>query len=273
MQDSISILNNIHLLSIFTNHLIYFNVYRMLEPKEIVKLFCVSDLFKNSIIDYISSTFQTLEWLKISCDIDMLNYKNFLHIFANKIYWSNFCKLRNDIPEDFIREFHDNVNWLVISKYQKLSENFIREFQNKVEWPQISKYQILSENFIREFLYEINWYNISQYQVLSEKFIRDFEHKVNWILIWEYQVLSEEFIREFHQHHAYWSLISEHQILSENFIREFKYKVDWECISEFQTLSEDFIREFKNFVYYDAIIIFQKPSREFMIEIERWLLD
>ena len=44
-----------------------------------------------------------------------------------------------------------NNDWKCISEKQNLSEDFIREFQDKVDWKYISKYQKLSEDFIREF--------------------------------------------------------------------------------------------------------------------------
>ena len=82
------------------------------------------------------------------------------------------------LPEDFIREFQDKINWNIISEYQTLSEDFIREFQDKVNWDIISVSQNLSEDFIREFKDKVNWRWISAYQILSEDFIREFKNKV-----------------------------------------------------------------------------------------------
>jgi hypothetical protein len=114
----------------------------------------------------------------------------------------------------------EEVNWVYISEYQKLSEDFIREFQNEVDWNCISIFQKLSENFIREFQNEVDWNCISIYQKLSENFIREFQNEVDW------------------------DYISENQELSEDFIREFQDNVDWNCISKYQNLSGDFIKEF-----------------------------
>src|SRR5574344_1881028 len=91
----------------------------------------------------------------------------------------------------------NEVNWVCISIYQKLSEDFIREFQDKVYWNWISQSQKLSENFIREFQNEVYWFNISIYQKLSEDFIREFQNKVYWFNISRYQKLSEDFLKEF----------------------------------------------------------------------------
>ena len=90
----------------------------------------------------------------------------------------------------------EKIDWVKISKHQKLSEEFIREFQYKVWWKDISRYQKLSEDFIRAFKDEVCWVTISRYQKLSETFIREFKDKVYWWNISRYQNISEEFIRE-----------------------------------------------------------------------------
>lgn len=147
------------------------------------------------------------------------------------------------LPEDFIREFQDKVNWENISDYQKLSESFIREFQDKVNWYFISSSQKLSEGFIKEFQNKVYWRIISIYQKLSEAFIREFQDKVDWYDISIYQKLSEDFIREF-QDKAVWFCISKYQKLSESFIEEFQDKVNWENISKYQVISPAFARKF-----------------------------
>jgi hypothetical protein len=40
--------------------------------------------------------------------------------------------MKQNLSEDFIREFQDRVAWILISSYQRLSENFIEEFQDKI---------------------------------------------------------------------------------------------------------------------------------------------
>src|SRR5574344_1543872 len=118
---------------------------------------------------------KTLEFLNKELNTD---YKS-----INEVNW--VCiSIYQKLSEDFIREFQDNVDWNCISQSQKLSEDFIREFQNKVYWNWISQSQKLSENFIREFKNEVNWVCISIYQKLSEDFIKEFNLKIdedNWI--------------------------------------------------------------------------------------------
>ena len=119
----------------------------------------------------------------------------------------------------------EEIDWLNISRYQKLSEDFIREFKDEVNWVCISENQKLSEDFIREFKDKVNWFWISKYQKLSKDFIREFKDKVNWFWISKYQKLSEDFIREF-QNEVDWGCISAYQKLSEDFIKEFNLKIN-----------------------------------------------
>lgn len=142
--------------------------------------------------------------------------------------------------------------WKEISRYQNLSEDFIREFQDDVNWDWISIRQKLSEDFIREFQDMVSWYEISIHQNLSEDFIREFQDMVVWNLISMCQKLSEDFIREF-QYKVDWWCISRYQKLSEDFIREFQDRVDWYWISRYQKLSEPFISEFKDKLHISEI--------------------
>ena len=64
-------------------------------------------------------------------------------------------------------------------QYQNLSENFIRRFEDEVNWNKISKYQKLSEDFIREFKDEVNWIAISKYQNLSIPFLMEFKDELD----------------------------------------------------------------------------------------------
>lgn len=76
------------------------------------------------------------------------------------------------LPEDFIRDFQDEVDWVIVSYVQNLSENFIREFQDKVSWIHISHSQQLSEDFIKEFQDKLDW-NIIMKQYPRYSFVRN----------------------------------------------------------------------------------------------------
>ena len=55
-------------------------------------------------------------------------------------------------------EKHANkLNWYLVSKFQKLPEKFIEDFQNKVNWQDIFDYQTsLSPEFKEKWKHKIN---------------------------------------------------------------------------------------------------------------------
>ena len=73
-----------------------------------------------------------------------------------------------NLSEEFIREFHDEVGWYAISMHQILSEDLIREFQDKVIWDAISAYQKLSEKFVIEFKDKIFLNNVLENEKISK---------------------------------------------------------------------------------------------------------
>jgi hypothetical protein len=73
-----------------------------------------------------------------------------LRLFKDKLNWDSICYHNRKLSEDVIREFHNEVDWTIISRYYDLSESFIREFKDYVVWQDISTYQVLSEEFITE---------------------------------------------------------------------------------------------------------------------------
>jgi hypothetical protein len=100
---------------------------------------------------------------------------------------------------DIIKKYRTRFRWIAISACQNLSEEFIEEFCDDVNWRYISQYQALSEGFIRKFRDKVNWYMISYHQKLSEEFIQEFEDCVYWNGIFRNPILtlSEEFRQKY----------------------------------------------------------------------------
>ena len=48
-------------------------------------------------------------------------------------------------------QINTNIDWPTISYRYNLSSNFIEKFKDEVNWLSISEYQKLSEDFIMEF--------------------------------------------------------------------------------------------------------------------------
>ena len=88
------------------------------------------------------------------------------HYGLNANHKNIFGKYRIDkaidiLKKNGINEYKEIIdeydgNWGQISGYQKLPEDFIREFQDKVDWDFILMYQSLSEDFKNEFKDKLN---------------------------------------------------------------------------------------------------------------------
>ena len=207
------------------------------------------------------------------------------------------------LTENFMRDFHKELNWACISMYQMLSEDFIEEMREytSVYFYKIVEYQVLSINTIRTFQSELGendnelWEHLSEYQEFSEEILREFKNKVYWPAVTNLN-LSENFIREFRDY-IDWEQMSLKRDLSHEFILEFKHRFnweymldfhkfsedilrqcceyftldDWEIVSYSQCLSEAFIREYQNKVGWCWIYRYQDISYEFKVEFKKYI--
>jgi len=64
----------------------------------------------------------------------------------------------------------EDVDWTMVSVYQKLSEDLIREFQDKFWWEFITFFQDLSKDFIIEFKDKLNLEYLLNEKKISQQF-------------------------------------------------------------------------------------------------------
>ena len=57
-----------------------------------------------------------------------------------------------DLPESFLRDMSDHIDWKTVSRYQKLSEEFVVDFLDELDLYLLIKYGDLSEEFTLEHL-------------------------------------------------------------------------------------------------------------------------
>jgi hypothetical protein len=101
------------------------------------------------------------------------------------------------LSEEFILEFHDKLDWIMMSSTQILSESIIRQFQDKVDWSDISVDQKLSDEFLHELSDKVDWRYMSKFKKLSEDFMRKFHDKLDWMWLSANQHMTDAFIIEF----------------------------------------------------------------------------
>ena len=111
-------------------------------------------------------------------NLETIDIKKFTSEFKRKKYF-DALDYEEDLSEDFLEFFSNEIGWNRISSRFKLSEKFIEQHQDKVNWNSISFYQVLSEYFIEKYQDKLDWSKISIKQKLSKEFIEKFQDKLN----------------------------------------------------------------------------------------------
>jgi hypothetical protein len=155
-----------------------------------------SQLFKIIKDDPLLIDWLEVDYKKISLDL--------LWEFRNYVDWS-LVYIEREVSPSFIRKMYEEEKngsysqvtfpWDCISQHQKLPEDFIREFKDEVWWTIISYHQELSEDFIREFKDIVVWSNIVQKQKLSEEFLVEFIDNVSLYWLERNENVSEDILK------------------------------------------------------------------------------
>lgn len=190
----------------------------------------------------------------------------------NLLNWETIlCNSTSKLSEDFIRVFHEYLNWELISRYcEELSKEFIQEFKNEIIWDEYLLNHKLSEDYIKNNLMDIiNTHpellrTIFYSQKFSFELFEEFANKYKLLPmdIIRYVIKNNENITpEFLEKHKdklpdlFWKNISENpNKLSTEFLRRFKDKLNWYAICKMQLLTLEQIEEFKDVINFNALI-------------------
>jgi hypothetical protein len=99
--------------------------------------------------------------------------------------WHGLSHQKHLLDEAFVREFQNELMWLYVTFYARLSESFIIEFSDKISWRWVAVYQNVSEDFIRQHQDKIEFETLPR-RPLSEEFMREFADRLNWKDIFHY---------------------------------------------------------------------------------------
>jgi hypothetical protein len=97
----------------------------------------------------------------------------YLDFDTNSEKWS-FVFEYNQVSETFLRKHHsefDREVWSVISAFQELSEDFMCEFKDELDWIEISQNQRFSEEFAVQFKLLLDWEAIIGRNIFTFDFI------------------------------------------------------------------------------------------------------
>ena len=168
------------------------------------------------IYDFLLDDFNFLYFLKIN----NLRPKNKDIIWEN-LNWNTINS--KDLPNDFIREFHNYLNWNILTSENLDNEEFIREFPDNIVWDLISSKMIFNEKysykFFEDFKEKLDWDKITQWRNMAEDFIIKFEEDLNWNTLSKCQGLTEYLIHRFH-HKINWDRFSNNYNIERSFRNE-----------------------------------------------------
>jgi hypothetical protein len=155
-----------------------------------------------------------------------------------------------------LRENYNNIykkiNWCCVSRYQNLSEDFIREFANELYWDCISVHQVLSESLITDFEFHIrkNELSIIHHQKLSENFLMNTEWIKNYLQdVCVSQVLSEDFIEKFELCELCFDLVLAYQKISKEILLKHSNKITKQLYEKHIEYSDKFDDEICSIIH------------------------
>src|SRR6266853_1031129 len=91
------------------------------------------------------------------------------------ILWDELSKI--PLPEQFIRDHEDDVNWLLISKHQVLPIQFLKDFMYKVYWESISSREYITDEYVRVFKDELYWPILNKHNKISDDIKTEYSYK------------------------------------------------------------------------------------------------
>ena len=160
----------------------------------------------------------------------------------SRIFWEEISN-RRDLPEDFIREFADYIQWNQFSSNSNvyISKQIFDEFKDRINWGLISGNKNLEPWEIDKYKDLLDWSRLTKWQKLTDEQMYKYSHLLDWKYI-DCQKLSIQFMEDYFNRLKI-DDIARHQTLTEEFIEkhfeEFEPYMCW--ISRYQKLSPKFI--------------------------------
>ena len=134
--------------------------------------------------------------------------------------------------DDFIIRYNNRINWGKYSRYAILSENIMRKFFYKIDWVLISRYQKISIDFINDYHQFISWdeYFKNTQNIVDIKTILKYNNNL-WDTIIHNINLPLDFVFENLNMLKYHLLVLNHKNLND-FIYKYYMHIDEDLISQ-----------------------------------------
>lgn len=181
---------------------------------------------------------------------------------AARLDWGALCSTYS-LTETWLRLHKLNLQYLNVSKYQKLSESFMKDLKLKLNFDLLCTAQTMSISFINDMKELINNKIISGTQVLTENFMNSRKDVLDWSLLAKKQVFSETWFKDNHHRFPPNSLSFQCVNFSENVIRQFFDSFNAGSLWQLYPFSEQFLYDFRDSCDFKVISTFQTLSTSF----------
>lgn len=201
----------------------------------------------------------------------------------------------SELSEEFIRQYHDKLDWPTLIDAGVLNESLLNDFHDKIKLPFdweriITYYEKLSLEFLTKFLDKFHpdvllenqrvpaklLYKILknpkydagiaekalQHQPITPQMLKviekaDMSEVISWYEISKSGKLSNKSIESLKKD-LNWRIMSMYREMSDELLIEYQDLIEWEIASEYQNLSNEIILKFPNKIDIEKLKINKK---------------
>jgi hypothetical protein len=110
-----------------------------------------------------------------------------------KIYnWVEISKL--ELPDLFIDEHHDCLNWDIMSKHQRFSITIMKKYEYLVNFGFLVLNKNNSPEVLSEYIDKMDWETAQKEQNLTPELLTRFRDSIETLVVFQHQKLTEEYI-------------------------------------------------------------------------------
>jgi hypothetical protein len=159
------------------------------------------------------------------------------NILTPSEYKRLFLEESEYIDDDFIREYGDFLDWIIVFSDYKFSEEFLSENMHRAKTHMhkmnISVNQTLSESFMEKYADSLIWMFLSVHQKMSTDFIKKNVRYIDFAYLPYYQDISLSLLKDLMKiRMVNWESLSSNFPLKEEFILEYFEYLDKDLLKK-----------------------------------------
>lgn len=213
-------------------------------------------------------------------DLEDLTDGDFCYDIENlsKRDWYGISQI-DELSDEFIRKYHDKLDWKALIRFSIPSELIISEFHSylkfDIDWQELLENYELSENFLIKFIDKFDEDLLIETQKVSAKlFLRLMKRStypydiIDKVI--EYQIISpqkiEAIIKTFNENEVNWYKISKDAKMSDATLNKYNSSILWTVFSRYNTISEKRMSKYRDCIDWDMVSKTQKMSKDFIMQ-------